>query len=78
MLDPPLEPDLVSKAKMEMLVYEYNVSQVSWTNKPTVIIRSREQTAFKEVISSVIGAGTEITIVYRRGGMHLISLAVST
>lgn len=62
MCDPVLEQDLVSKAKMEMFMYECNVSHVSWTSKPTIIIRSREQTAFKDVVSSVAQAGTGVVI----------------
>lgn len=72
---PALEADLVSKVKMERFVYECNVSQVSWTKKSIIIFMSREQTAFKKVVSSVVRAGTEIAIACKRGGMHLISLA---
>lgn len=60
--DPVLEQDLVSKAKREMFMCECNVSHASWTNKPTIIIRSGEQTAFKDVVSSVARAGTEVVI----------------
>lgn len=78
MHDPALEQGLVSEAKLETFVFESNTSQVSQTGKPTIIIRSREQTTFIDVVSSVFLAGTGIAISYWRGGMHLVSLAGST
>lgn len=63
---------------MEMLVYECNVSQVFLTNKPTIIIRSREQTTFREVVSLVVRAGAGIAVACRRGAVHLVSRAGST
>lgn len=73
----PWKDTLLVSQTMEMFLCECDVSQVFMTNKPTIIIRSREQTTFKEVVSSVVQAGAGIAVACRRGEMHLASWAGS-